>query len=184
MTLKEKAEFKAAGITLDTLLKYVDKKPQENMLKLLDIVEKLLGDTFPKKNLAAMKKAIEKGDGVYYNYAMNILHDIDRGMLKKMLLAMGLGAGVHGTKAVRANREIYKCNIPFLILMDPTSACNCRCKGCWSAEYGHKDNLTYEEMASVVSQGKELGTHLYMFTGGEPLIKKKELIRLCEENPD
>ena len=25
MTLKEKAEFKAAGITLDTLLKYVDK---------------------------------------------------------------------------------------------------------------------------------------------------------------
>ena len=64
MTLKEKAEFKAAGVTLDTLLKYVDKKPQENMLKLLDIVEKLLGDTFPKKNLTAMKNAIKKGDGV------------------------------------------------------------------------------------------------------------------------
>ncbi|MBQ4266908.1 MAG: hypothetical protein IJB93_01840 [Clostridia bacterium] len=37
MTIKEKAERAAAGATLDGLLKYVDKNPQENMVKLLDI---------------------------------------------------------------------------------------------------------------------------------------------------
>lgn len=184
MTIKERAERKAAEIILDRLLKYVDKNPQKNIIKLLNIAEKLLGGTFPKKNLDAMRETIRKGEGVYYSMAMNILHDLDRGMLKKMLLAMGLGAGIHGTKAVRANREKYKCNIPFLILMDPTNACNCKCKGCWSAEYGHKDGLTYDEMSSVVKQGKKLGTHLYMYTGGEPLMRKKDIIRLCEENPD
>lgn len=184
MTIKEKTERKFAEVTLDQLLKYVDKNPQENIIKLLDIVEKLLGGTFPIKNLDAMREVIRKGEGVYYDFAMNILQQTDRGVLKKMLLAMGLGAGVHGTKAVRENRDKYKCNIPFLILMDPTSACNCHCKGCWAAEYGHKESLSFEEMSSVVTQGKELGTHLYMFTGGEPTLRKKDLIRLCEENPD
>lgn len=184
MTNKEKAQRKLVGATLDVLLKFVDKNPQENILKILNVAQRFVGNIFPKKNLEAMKKVIESGEGVYYDYAMNLLHDLDRGVLKKMILAMGLGAGVNGTKAVRANRDKYKCNIPFLILMDPTSACNCHCKGCWAAEYGYKNSLSYEEMADVVRQGKELGTHLYMFTGGEPLIKRKELLRLCEKNPD
>lgn len=183
MTLKEKAERKAAEITIDQLLKYIDKNPQQNLLKLLDLAEKLLGGIFPQKMLNSVRREIEKGDGVYYNYAMNVLKDVDRGVIKSMLLGFGLGV-VHGTKRVRENREKYGCNVPFTILMDPTSACNCRCKGCWSAEYGHKDSLTFDEMAGVISEGKELGAHMFMFTGGEPLLRKDDLIRLCEQNPD
>lgn len=184
MTIKEKAERLAVGTAIDGVLKYIDKNPQENLIKLIDIAEKLLGDTFPKKNIEAARRIIREQDNVYYTLAMNILNDLDRSMLKKMILAIGLGAGVKGTKAVRENREKYKCNIPFQILLDPTSACNCKCKGCWAAEYGHKNNLTYEEMSSIVSQGRELGTHFYMFTGGEPLIRKNDIIKLCEEYPD
>ena len=40
--------------------------------------------------------------------------------------------------------------------MDPTSACNMRCKGCWAAEYGHKQNLTFEEMDRVLTEAKAL----------------------------
>jgi MoaA/NifB/PqqE/SkfB family radical SAM enzyme len=184
MTIKDKAERLAVGAALDGILKYIDKRPKENLLRLIDITEKLLAGTFPKKNFVAARKAVEDGDNVYYQLVMNLLSDLDRGMVKKMMLAIGLGAGIKGTKAVRENREKYKCNIPFQILLDPTSACNCKCKGCWAAEYGHENNLTYEEMSSIVSQGRELGTHFYMFTGGEPLIRKKDIIRLCEEYPD
>ena len=185
MTIKEKAERAAVGATLDTLLKYVDKNPKENLLKLITLGEKLLGGTFPQSSIEAARKAVADGESnVYYKLAMNMLKDVDRGLLKKLLLSMGLGAGVKGTKAVRENRDIYKCNIPFLMLMDPTSACNMKCKGCWSAEYGHKNSLTYEEMHSIVKQGRELGTHVYMYTGGEPLIRKDDIIKICEEYPD
>lgn len=184
MTAIEKAERAVVGAVLDKTLKYIDKDPQKNMLKILSVAEKLLGGIFPQKYLDATRKAIIEGDNVYYDMAMNILHDVDRDVLKKLFLAMGLGAGVKGTKAVRENREKYKCNIPFQILLDPTSACNCKCEGCWAAEYGHRHNLTYEEMSSIVSQGRELGTHFYMFTGGEPLIRKDDIIKLCETYPD
>ena len=45
-------------------------------------------------------------------------------------------------------------------------------------------NLTYEEMDHVICQGKEMGTYVYLFTGGEPLVRRKDLIRLCEAHPD
>ena len=57
--------------------------------------------------------------------------------------------------------------------MDPTSACNLRCTGCWAAEYGHKLNLTFDELDNIVTQGKELGIYFYMMTGGEPLVTKR-----------
>lgn len=68
--------------------------------------------------------------------------------------------------------------------MDPTSACNLHCIGCWAAEYGDHMDLTYEELDRIVEQGTEFGTYVYLFTGGEPLVRKKDLIRLCGAHPD
>jgi MoaA/NifB/PqqE/SkfB family radical SAM enzyme len=143
-----------------------------------------MGDDFPAKNFDAWRAAVKDPENVWNRFAMSVLNECDRDYLKKMLLALGLGAGINGTKAVRANREKYHCNIPFLILLDPTSACNMNCKGCWSAEYGHKSSLSLDEMRSIVSQGTELGTHIYMLTGGEPLIRKDDILTLCRENPN
>ncbi|MBQ8575089.1 MAG: radical SAM protein [Clostridia bacterium] len=146
------------------------------------MAEKLSGKTFPKKVFDSFRAALNDESNVWFDYAMKFVNDVDRENLKKMFLSFALGAGYHGTKAVRENREKYKCNIPFIILLDPTSACNLKCKGCWSAEYGHKFNLSYEELDSIVTQGVELGTHLYMFTGGEPLIRKNDILKLCRKH--
>ena len=40
------------------------------------------------------------------------------------------------------------------------------CTGCWAAEYGHKQSLTFEEMDRVLTEAKALGTHACLFTGG------------------
>ena len=67
MTIKEKAERAAVGATLDTLLKYVDKNPKENLLKLITLGEKLLGGTFPQSSIEAARKAVDDGESnVYY----------------------------------------------------------------------------------------------------------------------
>lgn len=182
MLLKENIQRAGVGFLLDRVLKYVDKDPKKNILKLIGLAEKFAGKTFPEKTFKGFRDAITDDDNVWNAYAMNLLKDIDRGYLKKMFLSFVLGAGLHGTRAVRANREKYKCNIPWLMLIDPTSACNMNCKGCWAAEYGHKLNLTYDEINNVINQGVELGTHLYMFTGGEPLIRKNDILRLCREH--
>ena len=184
MTAKEKIQRASAAVAFDGVFKYIKKNPSENLIKLIDISQKLVGGAFPEKNFDHFRKAVLDPENVWNKFALNIINNVDANVIKNMLLALGLGAGVNGTKAVRANREKYKCNKPFILLFDPTSACNMNCKGCWSAEYGNKSNLTLDEMRSIVNQGTELGTHFYMLTGGEPLIKKKEILTLCKENPD
>ncbi len=184
MTAKEKARRAAASAAIDGVLKYIKKSPEENFVKMLNLVERFADGSFPEKNFDAFRKAATDKNNVWHNFAMGLINDLDHNALKKMLLAVGLGAAIDGTKKVRENREKYKCNIPFIILLDPTSACNLNCKGCWSAQYGNKFNLSLDDMRSIVKQGTELGTHFYMFTGGEPLIRKNDILALCEENPD
>ncbi|MGN0715278.1 MAG: radical SAM protein, partial [Anaerovoracaceae bacterium] len=45
-------------------------------------------------------------------------------------------------------------------------------------------NLTFEEIDDIIRQGKELGVYFYIYTGGEPLVRKDDLIRLCEKHSD
>ncbi len=184
ITFTEKFQRLVGSVTFNRIYKYVKKSPSENIVKLINLGEKFLGNTFPKKNFDSFRNAINDETSVWYGYAERIIDECDRDYLKKLLLALGLGAGVTGTKAVRANREKYHCNVPFIILLDPTSACNKKCKGCWSAEYGHKSSLTLDEMRSIVDQGTRLGTHVYMFTGGEPLVRKADILTVCRENPN
>ena len=98
-------------------------------------------------------------------YLNRALDEIEPHVVKQTALNLGFEAAFHGTKMIRSMREVHQCNIPWLILMDPTSACNLHCTGCWAAEYGHKLNLTYEEMESIITHGKELGIYIYMYTG-------------------
>lgn len=178
--------FQKAAIrkTLEQILKYIDKDPDANLIKLVNRGSTLFKGVFPKQNFEAFKKAAADKDNIWRQYVLGLLSDIDRNIVEEMAMALGVDAALYGTKAVRANREKYHCNVPFIILFDPTSACNLKCKGCWAAEYGYKQSLTNEEMQSIVTQGKEMGTHFYMLTGGEPLIRKNDIIELARNNQD
>jgi len=63
--------------------------------------------------------------------------------------------------------------------MDPTSACNLKCTGCWAAEYGNKMNMDFDTLDNIIEQGKKLGTYMYIYSGGEPLVRKDDIIKLA-----
>lgn len=184
MASNHKLQSAAVRVLLDRTLKYIDKDPQKNMEKLAGYVSKIFSKIYPPQFFEKVQEAVSDPDNIWTQFANTVLQDIDRGVLRHFLLNFGVEAMYYGAKTVRENREKYKSNIPFIILFDPTSACNLNCKGCWAAEYGHQQNLTNEEMQSIVDQGRAMGTHFYMLTGGEPLIRKKDIIELCRKNSD
>ncbi len=174
----------AASKTIDIALKNIDKNREEEVVKLIDFMAKYMSDEKMDVDYEKAKAIISDKNNALNKYMNRILDEVDPKVLKTMALNLGFEAFMHGTKTIRKMREKYRCNVPWLILMDPTSACNLHCTGCWAAEYGNKLNLTLEEMDSVVTQGKELGVYFYMFTGGEPLVRKADLIKLCEKHND
>ena len=174
----------AASKTIDIALKNIDKDREEEVVKLIDFMAKYMSDEKMDVDYEKAKAIISDKNNALNKYMNRILDEVDPKVLKTMALNLGFEAFMHGTKTIRKMREKYQCNVPWLILMDPTSACNLHCTGCWAAEYGNKLNLTLEEMDSVVTQGKELGVYFYMLTGGEPLVRKADLIKLCEKHND
>ena len=181
-TMTHAAGRLAASAAIDVVLKKVDKDREKGMLGLVDFIEKYMSGEQVDMDFEGVKDIISDPDSSLCRFMNKALDEIDPHVLKTILLNLGFEAFLNGTKTIRKMREVHHCNIPWLILMDPTSACNLHCTGCWAAEYGNKLNLTYDELSDVVKQGKELGVYFYMFTGGEPLVRKKDLIRLCEEH--
>ena len=175
---------RVAHLVIGRALKFIKKDPAKNMMKIIRIAKRLMGDTFPASAYDGMVKMATDETDNWHTFAMKLIDEVDHKQIEQMLVAFGLHGAIYGTKKVRANREKFGCNIPFILLLDPTSACNLRCKGCWSAEYDHALNLSMEEMRNIVSQAKALGTRIFMFTGGEPLVRKNDVLALAKENPD
>ena len=168
---------------LEQAFNYVYKDPDKNFIKIMDWADKFSGGGFPTQR-AMIRAAISNPEHPYYPFIHRLVTDIDPHVMKTLVANFFINANLAGWKKQDECREKYGCNIPWAILLDPTSACNLHCTGCWAAEYGNKLNLTYDEIDDIIRQGKELGVYMYIYTGGEPLVRKKDLIRLCEKHND
>ncbi len=166
------------------VLNYLSSDPVKNVPKVLDWLEKHDTSDSVTRQSQAVRKVFEDKDGNWYKLIMSLWTDIDDGVREKLFETVAINDSLVGAARQKKNRKKYGCNIPWAILMDPTSACNLKCTGCWAAEYGHKLNLSLDEMESIIKQGEELGNYLFIYSGGEPLVRKKDIITLCERHPE
>ena len=175
---------KVLHIVGNSIFRYIYKCPKKNILKLIKIGKTVTGNMYPEKTFTKPIEILNDETNIWNKFLFRGIEEVDHAFLQKAILTFGIDLGLIGTSTLRKKRDKEHCNIPWVILIDPTSACNMKCKGCWASEYGYRSNLTLDEMLRVVKEAKELGTHFFMFTGGEPLIKKKELLTIARENPD
>ena len=171
---------------LRTAFSYLERDPEENLPKLMAWVDRFAGtgpDSFePQRDV--VRAIVNDPTNNMYKLIMRIMKETDPAVLKVLFENFFLNANIIGWPKQEEYRKKYGCNIPWAILLDPTSACNLHCTGCWAAEYGNRLNLSFDEIDSIITQGKELGVYLYIYTGGEPLVRKKDLIALCEKHSD
>ena len=170
-------------VGLEQAFHYLYKDPEKNLRHIMDWADKFANGEFERQR-ATIRAAIEDPKHPYHDYILHVVNDVDPEVMKTMAANFFLNANLIGWDRQESYRKQYNCNIPWAILLDPTSACNLHCTGCWAAEYGNKLNLSFDEIDGIIRQGKELGIYMYIYTGGEPLVRKKDLIRLCEKHDD
>ena len=176
-----KEELTDLGIK--SVLKMLHSNPEKAIPRLLKIVNMVGKKLFPSQ-LKIINEYMSGPDKNVYQLVMRALNQLDPDVLDNVLMNFYFNVNVKGWAKQNELRAKYQCNIPWAILLDPTSACNLHCKGCWAADYGNRLNLSYEDIDSIIEQGKELGVYMYIYTGGEPLVRKDDLIKLCEKHDD
>jgi MoaA/NifB/PqqE/SkfB family radical SAM enzyme len=87
-------------------------------------------------------------------------------------------------KAIRRKWLQWKYNysIPLNLLIDPTSACNLKCIGCWAADYDKRSEISYAKLDEILTDARKLGISDIVFSGGEPLMRKDDILKLCRKH--
>ncbi|MFT9056415.1 MAG: radical SAM protein [Ethanoligenens sp.] len=171
-------------LVLNEIYKYVDKDPMKNLNKMINWAEKVMTKTSYASMVGMFREIAEDPNSNWYKLIERYFSELNKNTQKSFLTNFIVNAGIVGNTIIDKSKAKYDCNVPWAILMDPTTACNLKCTGCWAAEYANSISMTYEQLASVIEQGKKLGIYMYLFSGGEPLVRKKDLLRLAEENSD
>ena len=171
------------ALAVKQALHYIEHEPIKNLPKLLHWV-----DTFDKEDRFLSQRTIfhhilDHPESNWYQLILRFFQ-LEKGVRKAFLENFIIYATLIGSPKQAQVRQREGCNVPWAILLDPTSACNLHCTGCWAAEYGPKMRLDLGTMDSIIRQGKAMGTHMYIYTGGEPLVCKGDLMTLCRRHPD
>ena len=179
-TARESIE--SAGIKI--ALQYLDSNPEKNIPKIINWIDRFDRSGILEKELAVIKKVTADPQNNWFHLIESLWTDIDDQVRKKLFENFVINSCMIGLKREKAAQKENGCNIPWAILLDPTSACNLHCKGCWAADYGDRMNLSLETWDSIIEQGKKLGTFMYIYSGGEPMVRKEDILNMCRKHSD
>ena len=171
-------------IAVDQLVKYLTSDPVKKISKIVSLVQKLDRKHKYSDVMDIIADALMGESDVWKKFTEDLFREVDTKTLQKLAECFLVNVAFVGGPKRDKIKEKYDCNVPLALLIDPTSACNLNCTGCWAAQYGKQHNLSYDILDSLCQQGRELGVYWFLFSGGEPLIRKTDIIRLCEKYQD
>ena len=119
-----------AGMKRAALYKFVEwlmADPEANMKKAMDRSDKLLPKNLFGSQRAAFRRAIDEENNWYQLFKK--IEDLNPAVTTQLLKSFLVEGNLLAWPQQEANREQLECNVPWAILLDPTSACNLNCTG-------------------------------------------------------
>ena len=177
-----KHNFQAAA--LREALRYIKRSPEQNIARLLNLLRPFARDPKHREIMHQAEEVWADPQNNWRRLTERALHQLAPRVAEKFVLNFFLNACLVGVPIGCAVAEEHQCSVPWAILMDPTTNCNLSCEGCWAGEYAPGAHLSFEELDSIIQQGKELGVYFYLYSGGEPLLRADDLLNLALKHSD
>jgi len=168
-TVKDFARAQSLPRIFNWTMSYVNKNPEINLLKLLNYVKRIAPQAKHKDQIDQVKY-IYQSNPVIHAYVNNIINNVHPKVKQKLMYNFFFNNVLFGVPKQQENTAKLGVNIPNLIVVSPTSACNLRCTGCWAGKYKASDSLSPERFDRLLTEAKELGIYWIVLTGGEPLF--------------
>ena len=75
--------------------------------------------------------------------------------------------------------------VPPIMILSMTGRCNLHCTGCYAREFhgAGREEMDEATIESIVKQASDLGISVVLLAGGEPFVRRDELLRLAANNP-
>jgi len=159
--------FLAAQV-LFRILKYLEKNPEANFPRLLSLARKIAVLQKHKHQIDQLT-SVYRDNQVVRQYVNRLLTDMHPNVKRRLGINWFINYLLLGVPRREKLAKKIGIHIPHLILVDPTSACNLGCAGCWAGKYSKRNSLGFDRLDRLFAEAKDLGIYWIVFSGGEPL---------------
>ncbi|WP_338823552.1 GTP 3',8-cyclase [Moorella humiferrea] len=165
-------------------VKLILNNPEKNIPRLIALAEKLARDPHHREMVFNVKKVLEDKNGNWYRFAQRLLTQTHPNVRLRLAMDFFVNSTFIGVPRQKEWAAKLGVSVPWAILMDPTEKCNLNCVGCWAGDYQRTQELDFATMDRIISEGEKLGINFIVLSGGEPLMRRDDIIRLAEKHPD
>ena len=158
----------AAEQIIKQAMHYLEKDPEKNLIKVLNLADKVARTERHHQEIAAIKQSYQTNPAM--QQFVRRLTKLAPSYKDGIIMNFFLNAGLMGIPRQYELARELGADVPWTILIDPTSACNLSCTGCWAGKYKKSDSLEVETINRIIAEAKELGIYFIVLSGGEPTI--------------
>lgn len=169
---------------INKALDYLEQDPDANLPKLMEWVDKFGGERLFPTYQDVFRRALTDPENNWYRLIKSMYSDIDNRVLKQIFENFIVNANLLDWP--RKNREgaLTADGAPWSVIIDPAYPCGMDCQGCGAAIYGVQPDMEFDGLDEAIEARKARGTYLYIFNGGDPLAREREIIALCNKHRD
>lgn len=168
-----------------TMVELVTHVSPETYMKLAMLASKLVEGDQAAAGVEAVRRSLMEGeDSQASRMFKRVMTELSPHCLKSVARTLFVNGLLRSSALRNAFRTKNGFSPPFTILISPTMQCNLRCTGCYSGKYVQEKGLSYDLLHRVLGEAREMGILFIVFSGGEPLMRRDDLMRLAEEYND
>jgi len=153
-------ERKAIKTVIDSKInKAVTQDPAEVLASLSELADRF-GGSGRNATVEMLKASLKDRDSKWSRFLIRMLRSSDKNVLSTFLLNAGYEGAYNGGKTAKEIEEKFGIDVPRILLIEP-------------------EGLSYQELDRVIAQAEDIGIHIVMFMGKEPLSRKADLLNLA-----
>lgn len=160
---------RVAAQLLSRTMAYLEKDPEANFPTLLNFVKTITLLEKHKEQIEQLARVYRENAAVSC-YVNRLLREVHPHVKKRLILNWFIHQILLGSFLRESKTAALGVHVPDFLLVDPTSACNLNCRGCWAGRYSPRNSLSFERLDKLFSEAKELGIYWIVLSGGEPLV--------------
>jgi len=185
MNIGTKVKRFALDKTINRVLDYAIKPgrdPEKAIMKGLTLATKLTRDKLWSAVVKGIKQKFEEGHpmkGLAIRFLTQLNEEVRHRLVRNLFIDEAL-MGYAKRHKLEKKLGFYP---PGILVISPTMSCPLKCYGCYAAEYPKDEQLTFEQVDSLIQQAKDIGIQFIVITGGEPYYWKP-LFDIFEKHRD
>lgn len=168
---------------VDYMFSLLAKDPQRHLVTLTKILEALAATPEHKAQIQVARRAFENPDHVWTRYAERAFSSLHPNFRTKGLVNLFVNEVYLGWQERKKHADRLGTNIPALLVISPTMRCNLACTGCYAGRYTKRDEIDTATFDRIITEGKELGIHFIVISGGEPFTRD-DLLDVAAKHDD